>query len=144
MFIKSELSGCKIELIDCFGEHQSQLFYNRIRIYNPCWIKYGKSQFDVKLGYTIPLDLNSNVVHRNNKGTTGLMIQPINDSCKELSNSLTNNIDTMENVSNDNFITNDALATIRTNRQNDDDNLDVKACTTRLNVNIVTTIKLMN
>uniref|UniRef100_A0A5K4F2M7 CABIT domain-containing protein n=1 Tax=Schistosoma mansoni TaxID=6183 RepID=A0A5K4F2M7_SCHMA len=160
MFIKSELSGCKIELIDCFGEHQSQLFYNRIRIYNPCWIKYGKSQFDVKLGYTIPLDLSndknipilctpihffqrlhdkqqsqqqqqqqhnrnstsgyiqskhsdSNVVHRNNKGTTGLMIQPINDSCKELSNSLTNNIDTMENVSNDNFITNDALATIR-------------------------------
>ncbi|CAH8538484.1 unnamed protein product [Schistosoma bovis] len=159
MFIKSELTGCKIELIDCFGEHQSQLFYNRIRIHNPCWNKYGKSQFDIKLGYTIPLDLSnnknipilctpihffqrlhdkqqgqqqqqqnrnstngyiqskdnsdSNVIHRNNKGTTGLVIQSINDSCKELSNSLTNRIDTMENVSNDNFIINDALATIR-------------------------------
>ncbi|VDP64419.1 unnamed protein product [Schistosoma curassoni] len=162
MFIKSELTGCKIELIDCFGEHQSQLFYNRIRIHNPCWNKYGKSQFDIKLGYTIPLDLSnnkkipilctpihffqrlhdkqqgqqqqqqqqqnrnstngyiqskdnsdSNVIHRNNKGTTGLVIQSINDSCKELSNSLTNRIDTMENLSNDNFIINDALATIR-------------------------------
>ncbi|CAH8496581.1 unnamed protein product [Schistosoma turkestanicum] len=58
MLIKSELSGCKIELIECFGEHQSQLFYNRLRIHNPCWNNYGKSQFDVKLGCTIPLDLS--------------------------------------------------------------------------------------
>ncbi|KAH8877334.1 hypothetical protein KSF78_0005190 [Schistosoma japonicum] len=60
MIIKSELTKCEIELIDCFGEHQSQLFYNRIRIYNPSWNKCSKSKFDVKLGCTVPLDLSNN------------------------------------------------------------------------------------
>ncbi|KAK4471754.1 hypothetical protein MN116_005153 [Schistosoma mekongi] len=60
MIIKSELTRCEIELIDCFGEHQSQLFYNRIRIHNPSWNKCSKSKFDVKLGCTVPLDLSNN------------------------------------------------------------------------------------
>ncbi|VDP97406.1 unnamed protein product [Trichobilharzia regenti] len=64
MLIKSELSQYKIELIDCFGEHQSQLFYGRIRIYNPCWNnnnnsnKCSRSILDIKLGQTIPLDIS--------------------------------------------------------------------------------------
>ncbi|CAH8532965.1 unnamed protein product [Heterobilharzia americana] len=58
MIIKSELTGCKIELIDCFGEHQSQLFYRGIRVHNPCWNKYAKSQLDIQLGSTMPLDIS--------------------------------------------------------------------------------------
>ncbi|CAH8848909.1 unnamed protein product [Trichobilharzia szidati] len=105
MLIKSELSQYKIELIDCFGEHQSQLFYGRIRIYNPCWNnnsnKCSRSLLDIKLGQTIPLDISDG----NNQPVLCIPIhffQRLNDKHNEKNRETTGGYTTNNTTTNNN------------------------------------------